>query len=223
MSSHSISLFLRESSQYLGGVGCLQGLQDSLQQRALRMRLYPMTREQLWRFLSRNAFILLTVSAVITGLSLAFTLHPYQLSYHQIKYFSFPGELLMRILQMLVLPLIVSSLVTGMASLDNKATGRMGMRAAVYYMVTTVIVVFIGILMVVIIHPGKSSKEGLHCEGRIETVPTADAFMDLVRNMFPPNLVEACFKQVWRSTWFNQGGMEGGGSLLPKEKGGRRA
>lgn len=69
----------------------------------------------------------------------------------------------------------------GMASLDNKATGRMGMRAAVYYMVTTVIAVFIGILMVTIIHPGKGSKEGLHREGRIETIPTADAFMDLVR------------------------------------------
>nr|XP_012420689.1 PREDICTED: excitatory amino acid transporter 4 isoform X2 [Odobenus rosmarus divergens] len=154
-----------------------------------------MTREHVLRFLRRNAFILLTVSAVVIGVSLAFALRPYQLTYRQIKYFSFPGELLMRMLQMLVLPLIVSSLVTGMASLDNKATGRMGMRAAVYYMVTTVIAVFIGILMVTIIHPGKGSKEGLHREGRIETIPTADAFMDLVRNMFPPNLVEACFKQ----------------------------
>uniref|UniRef100_F1LR26 Amino acid transporter n=1 Tax=Rattus norvegicus TaxID=10116 RepID=F1LR26_RAT len=179
MSSHGNSLFLRESG---AGGGCLQGLQDSLQQRALRtrLRLQTMTREHVRRFLRRNAFILLTVSAVIIGVSLAFALRPYQLSYRQIKYFSFPGELLMRMLQMLVLPLIVSSLVTGMASLDNKATGRMGMRAAVYYMVTTVIAVFIGILMVTIIHPGKGSKEGLHREGRIETVPTADAFMDLV-------------------------------------------
>ncbi|XP_015416452.1 PREDICTED: excitatory amino acid transporter 4 isoform X3 [Myotis davidii] len=197
MSSHANSLFLRESGQRLGRMGCLQRLQDSMQQRALRtrLRLQTMTREHVLRFLRRNAFILLTISAVIIGVSLAFGLRPYQLTYRQIKYFSFPGELLMRMLQMLVLPLIVSSLVTGMASLDNKATGRMGMRAAVYYMVTTVIAVFIGILMVTIIHPGKGSKEGLHREGRIETIPTADAFMDLVRNMFPPNLVEACFKQ----------------------------
>uniref|UniRef100_A0A8C6RC36 Amino acid transporter n=2 Tax=Nannospalax galili TaxID=1026970 RepID=A0A8C6RC36_NANGA len=226
MSSHGNSLFLRESGQRLGGVGCLQGLQDSLQQRALRtrLRLQTMTREHVLRFLRRNAFILLTVSAVVIGVSLAFALRPYQLSYRQIKYFSFPGELLMRMLQMLVLPLIVSSLVTGMASLDNKATGRMGMRAAVYYMVTTVIAVFIGILMVTIIHPGKGSKEGLHREGRIETVPTADAFMDLVRNMFPPNLVEACFKQfktqystrvVTRTIVRTENGSDLGASMSP--------
>uniref|UniRef100_A0A5F9CBP5 Amino acid transporter n=1 Tax=Oryctolagus cuniculus TaxID=9986 RepID=A0A5F9CBP5_RABIT len=197
MSSHGNSLFLRESGGRLGGAGWPGRLRERLRQRALRTRLQlqTLTREHVLRFLRRNAFILLTVSAVVIGVGLAFALRPYQLTYRQIKYFSFPGELLMRMLQMLVLPLIISSLVTGMASLDNKATGRMGMRAAVYYMVTTIIAVFIGILMVTIIHPGKGSKEGLHREGRIETIPTADAFMDLVRNMFPPNLVEACFKQ----------------------------
>uniref|UniRef100_A0A8I3PED0 Amino acid transporter n=1 Tax=Canis lupus familiaris TaxID=9615 RepID=A0A8I3PED0_CANLF len=223
MSSHGNSLFLRESGQRLGRVGWLQRLQESLQQRALRtrLRLQTMTREHVLRFLRRNAFILLTVSAVVIGVSLAFALRPYQLTYRQIKYFSFPGELLMRMLQMLVLPLIVSSLVTGMASLDNKATGRMGMRAAVYYMVTTVIAVFIGILMVTIIHPGKGSKEGLHREGRIETIPTADAFMDLVRNMFPPNLVEACFKTqystrlVTRTIVRTENGSELGTSMPP--------
>uniref|UniRef100_A0A2K5PSK3 Amino acid transporter n=1 Tax=Cebus imitator TaxID=2715852 RepID=A0A2K5PSK3_CEBIM len=226
MSSHGNSLFLRESGQRLGRVGWLQRLQESLQQRALRtrLRLQTMTREHVLRFLRRNAFILLTVSAVVIGVSLAFALRPYQLTYRQIKYFSFPGELLMRMLQMLVLPLIVSSLVTGMASLDNKATGRMGMRAAVYYMVTTIIAVFIGILMVTIIHPGKGSKEGLHREGRIETIPTADAFMDLIRNMFPPNLVEACFKQfktqystrvVTRTIVRTENGSEPGASMPP--------
>uniref|UniRef100_A0A8C0EPT1 Amino acid transporter n=1 Tax=Bubo bubo TaxID=30461 RepID=A0A8C0EPT1_BUBBB len=89
----------------------------------------------------------------------------------------------------------IAAVLLGMASLDGRASGKMGMRAVVYYMVTTIIAVFIGILMVIIIHPGKGSKDKLHREGRIEQVQTTDAFMDLVRNMFPPNLVEACFKQ----------------------------
>uniref|UniRef100_A0A8C0GU68 Amino acid transporter n=1 Tax=Chelonoidis abingdonii TaxID=106734 RepID=A0A8C0GU68_CHEAB len=187
---HVNSLFLNEgSAKRLRSNSRVQRFQQAVQERAARAkkRMHSITKDSAKGFLRRNAFVLFTITAVLLGRE------PVQGS---IKYFSFPGELLMRMLQMLVLPLIVSSLVTGMASLDGKASGKMGLRAVVYYMMTTIIAVFIGILMVIIIHPGKGSKDKLHREGKIEQVQTTDAFMDLVRNMFPPNLVEACFKQV---------------------------
>ncbi|XP_077672376.1 excitatory amino acid transporter 1 isoform X3 [Eretmochelys imbricata] len=89
----------------------------------------------------------------------------------------------------------IIAVIVGTAALDSKASGKMGMRAIVYYMSTTIIAVIIGIIIVVIIHPGKGTKENMHREGKIMQVTAADAFLDLIRNMFPPNLVEACFKQ----------------------------
>ncbi|KAM7409957.1 hypothetical protein PAMA_001441 [Pampus argenteus] len=163
---------------------------------SLKERMSSISRDSVKAFLKRNLFVLFTVAAVALGVVLGFALRPHNLSLREIKYFAFPGELLMRMLQMLVLPLIVSSLVTGISSLDSKASGKMGARAVVYYMVTTLIAVFIGIVIVMIIRPGKGSRDSpVAKSGNIEPVQAADAFLDLIRNMFPPNLVEACFKQ----------------------------
>ncbi|XP_077442213.1 excitatory amino acid transporter 1-like isoform X1 [Vanacampus margaritifer] len=160
-----------------------------------KRKVEEISKEDIQTFLKKNAFVLFTVGAVIVGIILGFALRPYKMSYREVKYFSFPGELLMRMLQMLVLPLLVSSLITGMAALDSKASGKMGMRAVIYYMTTTFIAVFVGILIVLIIHPGKGSKDEFGKQQMIEQVSPADAFLDLIRNMFPPNLVQACTQQ----------------------------
>uniref|UniRef100_A0A8C5SDS5 Amino acid transporter n=1 Tax=Laticauda laticaudata TaxID=8630 RepID=A0A8C5SDS5_LATLA len=175
----------------------MERFQQGVRKRTLmaKKKVQNITKEDVKSYLLRNFFVIFTIIAVIVGVILGFALRSYHFSYREVKYFSFPGELLMRMLQMLVLPLIVSSLVTGVAALDSKASGKMGLRAVVYYMSTTIIAVLIGIIMVVIIHPGKGSKEKMHREGKIVQVTAADAFLDLIRNMFPPNLVEACFKQ----------------------------
>ncbi|KAK5851590.1 hypothetical protein PBY51_023134 [Eleginops maclovinus] len=136
-----------------------------------KRKVEEISKEDVHAFLKKNAFVLFTVAAVVVGIVLGFALRPYKMTYREVKYFSFPGELLMRMLQMLVLPLLVSSLITGMAALDSKASGKMGMRAVIYYMTTTFIA------------------------QKIEQVSPADAFLDLIRNMFPPNLVQACTQQ----------------------------
>uniref|UniRef100_A0A8C7EZN3 Amino acid transporter n=1 Tax=Oncorhynchus kisutch TaxID=8019 RepID=A0A8C7EZN3_ONCKI len=173
-------------------------IRDGLQSRSLKavQRVESVTKDDVKGFFRRNAFVIFTVAAVIIGIGLGFALRPYKMTYREVKYFSFPGELLMRMLQMLVLPLLVSSLITGIAALDSRASGKMGMRAVVYYMTTTVIAVFIGIVMVLIIHPGKGSKDEFKNQQKIEQVSPADAFLDLIRNMFPPNIVQACTQQV---------------------------
>uniref|UniRef100_A0AAR2KVG7 Amino acid transporter n=1 Tax=Pygocentrus nattereri TaxID=42514 RepID=A0AAR2KVG7_PYGNA len=113
------------------------------------------------------------------------------------QYFGFPGEILMRMLKLVILPLIISSMITGVAALDSEVSGKIGLCAVIYYFSTTIIAVILGIILVTTIKPGVSqSADNIDRAGTTPNVTTVDTLLDLVRNMFPENLVQACFQQV---------------------------
>lgn len=86
---------------------------------------------------------------------------------------------------------------TGLAGLDAKSSGRLGTRAMVYYMTTTVIAAVLGVILVLLIHPGNPKLRANLGQGKKnDEVSSVDAFFDLIRNLFPENLVQACFQQV---------------------------
>ncbi|XP_069565179.1 solute carrier family 1 member 9 [Brachyistius frenatus] len=151
---------------------------------------------------SRNTHTLLlglTVMGVLSGIGFGMLLRYMQVTDSSIlTMVSFPGDILMRMLKMLILPLIISSLITGLAGLDARSSGRMGSRAMVYYMSTTVIAAILGVILVLGIHPGNPKLRGgtTNSAPKNQEVSSLDAFLDLLRNLFPENLVQACFQQV---------------------------
>uniref|UniRef100_A0A8C9T5P7 Amino acid transporter n=1 Tax=Scleropages formosus TaxID=113540 RepID=A0A8C9T5P7_SCLFO len=152
-------------------------------------------RKWLKEYCRRNGLLTLSVFAVAAGFALGFTLRGMNLSTQARMYLSFPGELLMRILKMLILPLITSSLMTGLSAMDSKASSRMGLLTVTYYLWTTFIAVVVGIILVIIIQPGSGMEmEGSRLGGG-PIMTSADALLDLIRNMVPSNLIEATFQQ----------------------------
>ncbi|XP_037642299.1 solute carrier family 1 member 7a [Sebastes umbrosus] len=143
----------------------------------------------------QNGLLILSVLAVVIGCLLGFFLRGKQLSEQEVKYFGFPGELLMRMLKMLILPLVVSSLMSGLAALDAKCSSRLGIMTISYYLWTTFVAVVVGIVMVYIIHPGGAAQKEDSGESKKPMTSSADALLDLIRNMFPANLVQATFQQ----------------------------
>ncbi|KAM9469613.1 neutral amino acid transporter B(0) [Clarias gariepinus] len=150
------------------------------------------------RFAMANLLVILTVAAVIIGVFIGLGVRQANLTQTQVMHFGFPGELLIRLLKMIIIPLVVCSLVSGAASLDPKALGKLGGWAMLFFLVTTLISSAIGVIMAFIIHPGTSQggniKMSYTDEGVPESKEVVDSFLDLIRNIFPSNLVSAAFQ-----------------------------
>uniref|UniRef100_A0A8C1ZCY8 Amino acid transporter n=1 Tax=Cyprinus carpio TaxID=7962 RepID=A0A8C1ZCY8_CYPCA len=146
----------------------------------------------------KNLLLTLTVMGVILGAVSGMLLRVASpIDDNIVMVIAFPGDILMRMLKMLILPLIISSLITGLAGLDAKSSGRLGTRAMIYYMTTTIIAAVLGVILVLLIHPGNPKlKENLGEGAQNDEVSSLDAFFDLIRNLFPENLVQACFQQI---------------------------
>lgn len=70
-----------------------------------------------------------------------------------------------------------------MAQLDARSSGRMGFRALMYYSVTTILAAIVGIVMVLMIHPGDPRIKSTITAPRSEDtkVSTLDAILDIIR------------------------------------------
>jgi L-cystine uptake protein TcyP (sodium:dicarboxylate symporter family) len=89
--------------------------------------------------LMTNLILVLTIVAIFGGTALGFLGRALEFSPTAVRLVAFPGELLLRLLKMLILPLIISSLITGLASLDPKSSGKMGSRALIFYFFSTIL------------------------------------------------------------------------------------
>ena len=79
------------------------------------------------------------------------------------------GEVFLRMLQMVVVPLVMASVMSGILGLgDVRKLGRPGGYAVSYYMCTTVIAVITGLIVVNIVNPGKNVERELVEDARKE-------------------------------------------------------
>lgn len=135
--------------------------------------------------LRENLLAILTVLGVLAGVALGLGLRSREDPYtnREVMYVKYVGDLFLRMLKALILPLIVSSLIAAVGSLDISLSGKIGGKAIAYYMITTVLAVALGIVLVSTIKPGKGGRpDGVELEEQEarETL-VADTLMDLVR------------------------------------------
>jgi len=113
----------------------------------------------------------------------------------------FFGTLFLNALKMLIVPLVMASIITGMMSLHGDTLGRLGSKTILYYATTSLVAILIGLFFVNLLQPGIIDGEparniiGLSAQtdeviGKVGGKGASDIAEVLLR-MVPPNIVTA--------------------------------
>jgi len=78
------------------------------------------------------------------------------------------GTIFISLLKLIAVPLVLFSIIGGIVGLgDPKYLGKLGVRTLVFYLITTVIAVTIGLVVVNVVSPGKRMNDDVRLENRI--------------------------------------------------------
>lgn len=119
------------------------------------------------------------------------------------KYVAGPvGQIFLRMLFMIVVPLVFASIALGVAGLgDLRKVGRVGGKAIAYFLITTAIAATIGLVAVNIVRPGASLDESVRtrlldtyakdASSKVEAAATSNFGVETIVNLVPRNPVKA--------------------------------
>ncbi|XP_076231330.1 excitatory amino acid transporter 3 [Calliopsis andreniformis] len=150
-----------------------------------------------FRNILKQKVIVGTIIGVCAGIIVGFILktttsQPW--SERNIMYLKFPGELFMRLVNCLILPLVTSSIVSATCNLQK--SGHIGLMALYYYATTTTLGIILSVILVQTIKPGELLKtENVVSHNTTKYFMTVDTTLDLLRNLIPENIINACLNQ----------------------------
>ena len=100
------------------------------------------------------------------------------------------GDIFLRLLRMTIIPLIITSILSGVLSIGSgKGLGRLGLKTFAYYTTTSLLAIFVGQLLVNTFKPGVGADLGLGQDVE-EIVAAGQSIPDLLLRIIPVNIFE---------------------------------
>ncbi len=110
-----------------------------------------------------------------------------------IDYTKFFGDLFIRLLKMIVVPVILFSLITGAASIAPEKLGRVGVKTLLFYMATTLVAVAVGLGIATWLQPGLG-MDVVGASGAVGKTSASPPLSEILLNIVPTNPVESLAK-----------------------------
>ena len=110
---------------------------------------------------------------------------------NQVDYVTWMGDLFLRALRMIIIPLIFASIVSGVTGIGSSENlGRMSLKTISYYLLTSLFAIVTGLVLVNLIKPGVGADLGLSMVV-MELDVTADSFGQTLIKIIPTNIIDA--------------------------------
>jgi Na+/H+-dicarboxylate symporter len=101
------------------------------------------------------------------------------------------GGLFLRMLKMVIIPLIFTSITSGVLGIGtSKNLGRLGLKTMAYYVASSLIAILTGLLLVNVIKPGVGAELGLTADVSTSDI-TAGGLGDILYRIVPDNLISS--------------------------------
>ncbi len=101
------------------------------------------------------------------------------------------GTIFLRALRMIIVPLIVSSIISGVTSIGSaESFGRLSAKTLFYYITTSLFAILTGLILVNIIHPGVNAPLGLQAMPE-ELTANVEKLGDTLLGIIPTNPLQA--------------------------------
>ncbi len=106
-------------------------------------------------------------------------------------YTSWMGDIFLRALKMVIIPLILSSIISGVTSMgEGKNLGRLGLKTLLYYLATSTLAILTGLFLVNLIKPGVGVDLGFS-QPVDDLSEKAGSVKDILYRLVPDNIVDA--------------------------------
>lgn len=102
------------------------------------------------------------------------------------------GQGFLRLMQMLVVPLVLCSLICGASAIgDTKTLGKVGVRTVVFYIITTALAVAVALTVARIINPGMGMDLNSLQTTETQIATTQTSMVDTLLDIIPKNPIES--------------------------------
>jgi proton glutamate symport protein len=102
------------------------------------------------------------------------------------------GDLFMKLLRMIIVPLVLTSIISGVASVGGgRALGRLFSKTMGYYLLSSFLAAFAGLLMVNLIRPGVGANLTGTDQQALPELSTPDSPVQLLLDIVPQNVIQA--------------------------------